>query len=216
MWKIFFRLLGLALLALLAVVVLVWYADREARLAGEGILFEEAGEVPAKEAGLVFGCAPTVSGRPNLYFKHRMEAAAALWHAGKVEGLLVSGDHSRQGYNEPEEMKRALVAAGVPESRIVCDYAGLRTLDSVVRAREIFGAESVVLVSQQFHNERAAYLAKAHGLDAVGLNAEKVTGYWAQKTERREVLARVKMWLDVVILKKNPKFLGQEEAAPWR
>lgn len=212
--KWFLRLLVLGFLALAGIFGLMWHADRVATNAGEGILFDVAEKVPPRDVGLVFGCSKTVGGRPNLYFTHRIEAASALWKAGKVKCLLVSGDNSNHGYNEPEDMKAALVKAGVPAEKVVCDFAGLRTLDSVVRAKEIFGTTSVVLVTQKFHNERAAYLAKAHGLDVVGLNAESVTGYWAKKTERREYFARTKMWLDVVVLKKEPKFLGGKESLP--
>lgn len=205
-------LLGL-FVAVVAFGFIAW-ADHAAESAGEGILYEDAASVPVTPVALVFGCAEIFKGRPNLYFKARIEAAAALWKAGKVECFIVSGDNHKVGYNEPEDMRAAMVEAGVPEEKIVCDYAGLRTLDSVVRAKEIFGAEKVVLVSQKFHNERAAYLAEAISLDVVGLNAESVTGPAARKTNLREKLARVKMWLDVNILRTRPKHLGDKETLP--
>lgn len=211
-WILRLVMFGFALAIILCLVV--WQSFQAAENAGEGILFDEVAEVPSRDVGLVFGCSKNVGDRPNLFFAHRIEAASALWKAGKVKCLLVSGDNSNHGYNEPEDMRIALIAAGVPRNKIVCDFAGLRTLDSVVRAKEIFGTTSVVLVSQKFHNERAAYIAKAHGLDVVGFNAENVTGYWAKKTERREYLARTKMWLDVAVLKKDPKFLGKKERLP--
>ncbi len=196
------------------VLSLVFYADRTATKAGEGKLFDEPSEVPDAPVALVFGCARIYQGRQNLYFKYRIEAAVALWEAGKVKCFIVSGDNHAHDYNEPREMKDAMVEAGVPSGKIVCDYAGLRTLDSVVRAKEIFGVEKVVLISQRFHNERAAYLAKSIGLEAVGLNARAVGGPSAKKNARREKLARVKMWLDVNVLKTGPKFLGKKEELP--
>ncbi|MFT6177705.1 MAG: SanA protein [Akkermansiaceae bacterium] len=193
---------------------LVFHADRAAQKAGEGVLFDAAAEVPETPVALVFGCAKMYQGRENLYFKYRIEAAVDLWKAGKVKCFIVSGDNHVKDYNEPQDMKDAMVDAGVPAEKIVCDYAGLRTLDSVVRAKEIFGAEKVVLISQKFHNERAAYLAESIGLEAAGLNAQSVGGPSAKSNTRREKLARVKMWLDVNILKTDPKFLGEKEELP--
>jgi len=212
--KSFRRIVLAGLLLTVGTVGIISWADRAAEKAGKGILYEEAASVPETPVALVFGCAKIFNGRPNLYFQARIEAAAALWKAGKVECFIVSGDNHVKGYNEPEDMKAAMVAAGVPAEKIVCDYAGLRTLDSVVRAKEIFGAEKVVLVSQEFHNERAAYLAESIGLNVVGLNAESVTGPAARKTDLREKLARVKMWLDVNILRTRPKHLGEKESLP--
>ena len=193
---------------------LIFGADRAARSAGEGRLYDRAEDVPAAPVGLVFGCAKIFQGRPNLYFAARIEVATVLWEAGKVECFIVSGDNHALGYNEPEDMKAAMVEAGVPKEKIVCDYAGLRTLDSVVRAKEIFGAEKVVLISQKFHNERAAYLANAIDLEVVGLNAQAITGPAARKTDQREKLARAKMWLDVNVLRTKPKFLGEKVKLP--
>lgn len=193
---------------------MIFWADHAASSAGEGKLFDEASEVPETPVALVFGCNKNFQGRKNLYFMHRIEAAADLWKAGKVKCFIVSGDNHSHDYNEPQDMKDAMIEAGVPGDKIVCDYAGLRTLDSVVRAKEIFGVEKVVFISQKFHNERAAYLAKSVGLEAVGLNARAVGGPSAKRNARREKLARVKMWLDVNVLKTDPKFLGQKEKLP--
>lgn len=193
---------------------LIFYADHAASKAAEGKLYEDASDVPETNVALVFGCNKSFQGRKNLYFKYRIEAAVAVWNAGKVKCFIVSGDNHFHDYNEPQDIKDALVAEGVPEDKIVCDYAGLRTLDSVVRAKEIFGVEKIVLISQKFHNERAVYLAESVGLEVVGLNAKSVTGPAARKTDSREKLARVKMWLDVNVLKTTPKFLGQKEELP--
>ena len=204
----------LGFMGLFVSVALIFWADRAAAKSAEGKLYNEVSEVPETLVALVFGCNKTFQGRQNLYFKYRIEAAVALWEAGKVKCFIVSGDNHSHDYNEPEDMKAALVEAGVPAEKIVCDYAGLRTLDSVVRAKEIFGVDEIVLISQKFHNERAAYLAESVGLETVGLNAQSVTGPAARKTDSREKLARVKMWLDVNILKTEPKFLGQKEELP--
>jgi SanA protein len=213
-FKMIYWLIGLGLLGVLVSAAFVFHADRVATKAGEGKLFSAADEVPEMPVALVFGCAKMYQGRENLYFKYRIEAAVALWKAGKVECFIVSGDNHAHDYNEPQDMMEAMIEGGVPDEKIVCDFAGLRTLDSVVRAKEIFGVEKVVLISQEFHNERAAYLAKSVGLEAVGLNAQSVGGPSAKSNLRREKLARVRMWFDVNILKTDPKFLGEKEELP--
>ena len=208
------RFLLLCFLLAVGFFLFVWYANYAATSAGKGVLFDDVNDVPKQRAGLVFGCSEKLGTRDNLYFKYRIQAAAELWHAGKVDFLIVSGDNREKYYNEPVAMRKALVKAGVPFDKVVCDYAGLRTLDSVVRAKKIFGLTEVTFVSQKFQNERAAYIAKANGMTVYGYNAQDVEGYAARKTEDREVLARVKMWLDVNITNKQPKHLGDKESVP--
>jgi SanA protein len=164
--------------------------------------------------GLVFGTTDRYKGRENRYFRYRIDAAVEVWKAGKVETLIVSGDNRTKFYNEPEKMKAALIEEGVPASRIVCDYAGLRTLDSVVRAKKIFGADKILVISQRFQNERAIYLAQANGIEAFGFNAEDVELQAGYKTKIREVGARVKMWLDVNFLDTAPAHLGEKVELP--
>ncbi|MFT5906086.1 MAG: SanA protein [Cryomorphaceae bacterium] len=218
-----FTLWGLTKLALLFGVIsitvfllLMWWANCAAQSAGEGVLYDDINELPDESnsqhrpdrVALVFGCAEKINGYNNLYFKYRIEAAHDLWKAGKVRGFIVSGDNSRDDYNEPEDMKQSLMKKGVPADKIVCDYAGLRTMDSVVRVEKIFGIKKVILVSQRFHNERAAYIAQKRGIDAIGYNAQDVKG---RETQKREYLARVRMWMDENILKTTPKYLGEKE-----
>ena len=179
------------------------------RSAARGRTYADAAIVPPRAVGVVLGCGPRLAnGRQNLYFRYRIEAAVALFQAGKVEYLLVSGDNHRRGYDEPTEMKDSLVRAGVPADRIVCDYAGFRTLDSIVRAREVFGQTRVTVISQEFHNQRAIYLARHRGLDAIGFNARAVGGRSEWRTACREQLARVRTLLDVYVLRTKPRFLG--------
>ena len=127
--------------------------------------------------GLVLGCSTNLAdGRPNPYFVHRIEAATALYAEGVVAYLLVSGDNGTRDYDEPTMIKAALVERGVPAHRIVLDYAGFRTLDSVIRAREVFGIDDFVVVSQRFHCERAVLLARRLGMHATGYAASDVPG----------------------------------------
>ena len=206
---------GLAMLAVIAIgVFAIAWANMAASWVARGKTYDRIDETPSSEVGLVFGTSDRTKGRENLYFKHRVEAAAALWKAGKIRTLIVSGDNRAHDYNEPEKMKRALTKLGVPAQHIVCDYAGLRTLDSVVRAKKVFGLDSILFISQRFQNQRAIYLAKAHGLEAIAHNARDVGPRSGFKTRVREIGARVKMWLDVNILDTEPKHLGERVMLP--
>ncbi len=172
-------------------------------------------EVPAMKVSLVLGCSEYLAnGNRNLYFAHRIKAALELYNHGKCEALLVSGDHGTLNYNEPAKMKAALIRGGVPEDRIHCDYAGFRTLDSVVRAKKVFGLNEFIVVSQAFHNERALYLAKEHGINAFGYDAADVRYRGGLKTRVREKLARVKTIFDVSFLRAQPRFLGTPISIP--
>lgn len=193
---------------------LLFAANRRIEKVAGKRVFDQVDLIPFRPTGLVLGTLPRLgNGRPNLYFEHRMDAAAALYRAGKVRYLLLSGDNRRHNYNEPEEMKKALLARGVPDSVLYLDYAGLRTLDSVVRAKEIFGQDSLTLISQRFHNERAIYLADAFGIPAVGYNAADVHDFSSLKVRIREWLARVKVFIDLAT-GKRPKHLGEKIEMP--
>ena len=192
------------LVSLLAVLV----CHRTIKQASRGFVYSSVATVPYNEVGLLLGTVPVLqNGRTNLYFQYRIEAAATLYRAGKIKYVLVSGDNRRHDYNEPEEMKKALMAAGVPEDAIVMDYAGLRTLDSIIRTDKIFGQKRFTVISQQFHNERAVYIARRHGLEAVGFNARDVDAMAGFKTRLREGLARVKAVADI-LTEKQPRHLG--------
>jgi SanA protein len=172
--------------------------------------FEQVADVPRAPVALVLGCAETLpDDRNNLYFGRRMDAAAELFRSGTVERLIVSGDNSTVSYDEPTAMKAALVARGVPEERIHCDYAGFRTFDSVVRAELVFGQRSFVVVSQRFHAERAVFLARSRGLEAWGYCAEAVGGGAGLRMRARETVARTAAVLDAHVLGTQPKFLGE-------
>jgi SanA protein len=141
---------------------------------------------------------------------YRMQAAADLFRQQKVDFLILSGDNSSRFYNEPAMMKACLARMGIPENRIYLDYAGLRTLDSVVRCQKIFGQSRFTIISQAFHNQRAIFIARHYGIGTVGYNAQDVEGSGGLKTELREVFARVKVFLDLYLLNKQPKYLGEK------
>lgn len=214
-WRKWMRRLFFGVLTIggLGLAFIAW-TNVAAVVAGAGRLHDDVDRIEEGSVGLVFGCDDRIDGRENLYFRYRIDAAAELWKAGKVRCVIVSGDNRTKHYNEPERMKQALVEAGVPAGMVVADYAGLRTLDSVVRAKEVFGVENVTFVSQRFQNERAAYLAQAQGMSFQGYNARDVEGQGGWKTRIREVGARVKMWLDVNVLETRPRYLGEREELP--
>ena len=173
-------------------------------------LYSDVMKIPHNKVGLLLGTAPvTPWGVHNNYYDYRINAATELFKAGKIDYILVSGDNHSTDYDEPSCMRDSLIVRGIPRDKIILDYAGFRTLDSVVRAKEIFGQDSITIISQQFHNERALYLAKRYEIEAVAYNAKDVE-YWKKKLKihGREYLARVKMFIDLYTGKK-PKFLGE-------
>jgi len=174
-------------------------------------LYDDVADIPTKPVGLVLGTSKYVAnGRINLYFQYRINAAARLFKAGKVQHLLVSGDNHTKAYNETVDMQQALIAEGVPKTAITLDYAGFRTLDSVVRAKKIFSLDELMIISQAFHNKRALFISDFYGLNAVGFNAQDVV-QTDIKTRLREFLARFKAVLDLYVLDTQPRYLGKQE-----
>ncbi len=172
--------------------------------------YDQVEQVPYNRVAVVLGTSKYLSGGgPNHYFKYRIKAAAELYNDAKVDFIIVSGDNATVQYNEPRQMRRALIKAGIPASAIYMDFAGFRTLDSVVRAKEVFGQDRFTVVSQGFHNERAIFIARHFGIDAVGFNAEDPSAYQGIRTRVREVFARLMGLLDLYVLDKGPKFLGE-------
>ena len=210
------RILKFAAIAV-ALMVLAWGASTIAvYVVSSGRVFdsESIDAVPRRRAAVVLGCAKTLSnGLGNLYFTYRIRAAAKLYKTGKVDCLIVSGDNHVKSYDEPSDMKASLAKAGVPADRIVCDYAGFRTLDTVVRAKKVFGLDSFIIVSQPDHVRRAVFIARGFGCDAYGYEAEDVTGRYSIKTTIREQFAKIAAVADVV-LRRSPKFLGPREKLP--
>lgn len=204
--------LGFVVVAVVASGWMVW-ANRTCERAANGKIFRSVDAVPVREVGLVLGTSKeTKRGRPNLHFNQRIEAAVALYRAGKVHHLLVSGDNHIATYDEPTDMLNALVAAGIPTNAITCDYAGFRTLDSVVRAKEVFGLSQCTIISEEFHCPRALWIAHQHGLDAIAFAAPDVSlKSWSLRAEFRERFARAWCAVDLYVLHRQPKFPGPRE-----
>lgn len=169
----------------------------------KGKVFDRIEDVAPTEYGLLLGTTPQARiGGNNYFFTYRIDATESLYKAGKITKILISGDeNSLGGINEPQCMKDTLVARGVPADAIVLDGKGFSTIESVVRARQVYGCSEVTIISQQFHNERAVYLAEQLRLDFSTLqayNAQSPRSKWAQITYCREYLARVKMFIDIL------------------
>lgn len=172
-------------------------------------------EIPHNKVALLLGTNPLNRlGRPNSYFINRINTAAELFHADKVDFIIASGDNHTSQYDEPTAMRDSLIAHGVPEERIILDFAGFRTLDSVVRAKKVFGCDSITIVSQDDHNARALYIAEACGLEAVAMSAPlRASRRVRIRLAIREWLARDKMMLDLWF-GKQPHFLGERITIP--
>lgn len=175
----------------------------------EDRIYRNVEDIPHNKVGLVLGTARhQVGGGVNPYYQNRIDATTQLFNAGKISYVLVSGDNGSVYYNEPNTIKKDLIAAGIPESRIYLDYAGFRTLDSMIRARIVFGLDSVTVISQEFHTERALFIASKKDLYAIGFSAKDVEGSRGLKVQLREYFARVKVFLDL-ILNTQPRFYGK-------
>lgn len=145
---------------LLVVVAFTLYVNIRVEQEAKGRIYTEMDSLPYNKVALLLGTNPINRwGRPNSYFTNRINTAAELYHAGKVDFIIASGDNHIRQYDEPTAMRDSLMAHGVPEDRIILDFAGFRTLDSVVRAKEVFGCDSLTIISQEDHNARALYLA---------------------------------------------------------
>ncbi|EAZ92067.1 SanA/YdcF family protein [Crocosphaera chwakensis] len=207
---------AIIIIFIVLIVSIDWYISNQF----EQFIYSDINQVPKRKIALVLGTSKYIqqSGETyyNAYYAYRVQAAAKLYQAGKIDGVLVSGDNSTQFYDEPSQMTQDLIKLGVPSQYITQDYAGFRTLDSIVRAKKVFGLENYTIVSQKFHCQRAIYIAQSKGQNPIAFSASNVQSFAGLKTRLREVLARFKAFLDCKILKINPKFLGKPETINYR
>lgn len=189
---------------LLAVGVVVTACNVSVISNADGRTFDDVSEMPHNSVGLLLATSPITScGEHNYYFDNRVKAAEELYKDGKVDLIIASGgDYTRtqkNGCDEPKAIHDSLVARGIPANKILLDYEGTRTLNSIAKAKQVYGLDSLILISQKSHNERAIYLADRYGLHAIGYNAEPspVCGK-RLKNAVREYLARVRMFMDIL------------------
>ena len=194
-------------------IIVVLFIDVFVNDSAKDRIYTSVQKVPKRGVALVLGTAKYIKkGKINYFYKYRIEAAVKLYNAGKVSAILVSGDNATRYYNEPARMKNDLIKLGIPKSKIYLDFAGFRTLDSILRAKEIFGLKKYIIVSQKFHLQRALFIADKSGVDAIGFVAYDIPRTTAAfKMRMREYAARVKAFLDIYVLHTTPKFFGKFE-----
>lgn len=207
--KKFYRYSVYASIAILSLLIVSnWHIEK----AYDDQVYTNITDFSGKRIGLVLGTIPKMkNGNDNLFYKYRIQAAIKLWREGKISHFVVSGDNHIKGYDEPSEMKKSLLKAGVPSNKITCDYAGFRTLDSVERLDKVFGQnKNVIIISQEFHNERALFLCNSFDIEAIAYNAKTPPKRNSIVTHLREVLARTKAFMDIYLLFTESKFLGEK------
>lgn len=204
--KVFLWGTGLITLGIAVVLLLNYWIIQST----DSQITDDISTLPKAQVGLLLGTIPTLTnGRANLYFTHRINAAVDLYKAGKVRHFILSGDNSNKNYNEPQAMLDALIRKGVPEAKMTLDYAGFRTLDSVVRSKAIFQQDKILIISQPFHTPRAVFIAKHFDIHATAYNARRVYRSAFSKVKMREYIARCLAVLDLYILQREPKFYGK-------
>ena len=195
----------------IAAIVITHQCNNAVEEGSKGFIYTDLNKIPANKVGVLLGTSRHLSnGSPNPFFYHRIKAASALFFSGKIRYILVSGDNRYFSYNEPREMRRELMRAGIPDTSIIMDFAGFRTLDSVVRAKKVFGLNKFTIISQEFHNERAIYIARFNDIDAVAYNAVDPPDDFTIKVRIREYFARAMVVIDLYLLNKKPYFLGSQ------
>lgn len=205
----------ICLVCIIAVLVCDQFVSNNAK----GQIYDDVESLPHRKVGLILGTSPisSWSGKRNLYFDYRIKAGAELYKADKVDWLVVSGgdySNTENGYDEPIAMRDSLIKLGVDSSYIILDYGGTNTLNSIAKMRDVYCQDSIIIISQKYHNERALYLAKRIGIDAIGFNAKTPgnrTSWW--RNRGREVLARIKMFVDLLIGRK-PDIITRDFDSP--
>lgn len=208
-WK---RVLRGAVIGLSFLIIFVLASNLWVVLSTRSKVLDDQQQLQKGRVALVLGTSHRmISGVPNPFFANRIATAAELYKNGKVSHFILSGDNRTRYYNEPLEMKKALMKQGVPPSAITLDHAGLRTLDSIVRCKEIFGQSTIIIITQPFHSYRALFISNYYHMDAVALVAQEPTQEIAAQVYLREYVARAKAILDLYILGTEPSHLGEKE-----
>lgn len=164
--------------------------------------------LPHCQVAVVLGAGLRPSGEPSPVLADRLEAGIELYRAGRVDKLLLSGDHGQHTYDEVNAMRRHMVDAGIPPDDVFLDHAGFRTFDTMYRARDVFGVERAIVVTQRFHLARSVYTARALGIEAWGYAADRRRYAYARRNALREILARARAFLDLHLRSTRPRYLG--------
>lgn len=218
-FKNFYHPWGLLLTSLFfSIVIALFGIDAMMVHQTKSSIYSDIKTIPPKKAGLLLGTSKYIrKGQKNYFYTYRIEAAASLFKAKKIDAIVISGDNSTKYYDEPTTMKNDLVAMGIPPRYITLDYAGFRTLDSIVRAKEIFDLDDYTIISQRFHLERALAIAIAKGDKAIGFVAKDIPDTpAAYRMKIREYFARGAAFIDLHILHREPKFHGKKVRVRYR
>lgn len=196
-------------LMLLGALVLLVVSYTYVEYVSRGKTYASTFRIPKNAVGLLLGTSPVSSytKKANPYYYYRIDAAVRLYKSGKIDRILISGDNSTKSYSEPDMMKEDLMKRGIPSTHIYLDFAGFRTLDSVLRAKKVFKLNRFTVISQEFHNERAICLAQCYDIQAVGYNAKDISKRKGIFVQIREIFARAKLVLDIMV-NEQPRFLG--------
>ncbi|NOH85894.1 vancomycin high temperature exclusion protein [Vibrio sp. 03-59-1] len=198
-------------ISLILLATVVFSIDRWVSWQAEDRIIQSSEQVDYFEVAVVLGTSKYLGRTLNEYYAHRIEAAIELYQDDKVDHFLLSGDNAHRSYNEPWTMKRDLLKANVSGEDIHLDYAGFRTLDSIVRAKEIFDTDDFLIITQKFHCERALFIAHSYDINAQCLAVSGPTHHSGFSIRFREIFARTKAFLDLYIINTQPKFLGPKE-----
>jgi len=192
-------------------ILLLLISDLVVRFSYSQFIYSTIDSIPEQKVGLLLGTNKYLkSGVENPYYQYRIDAAVELIRKGKIKYIIVSGDNRKINYNEPVQMRNDLVQLGVDSCIIYLDYAGFRTLDSIIRAHKIFGQQKFTIISQAFHNQRAVFIARQKNIEAIAYNARDVKMPRGLKVQIREIFARIKLMIDLYLINKQPKFLGEQ------
>lgn len=202
------RVVGAAVLVIAATVLTVLMVNLKIIRGGQVAIVQSIDEAPSSQVAIVLGARVFHGGRLSYVLADRVDTGIDLYRAGKVKKLLLTGDHGRTAYDEVNSMRRYALSKGVPPEDIFMDHAGFNTYDSMYRARDVFEVKSAIIVTQKFHLARSVYTARALGIDAVGVPADKHIYMKAALFDAREVLARVKAFVQIHVAHPKPRFLG--------
>ena len=202
--RVFFYLIGVIMTLIFAcnIIMLLSVSDH---------MYKSVETLPTNQVGLVLGTSDKLSdGDTNHFFVQRIDIAATLYQNGKIKHVLVSGDNRTKYYNEPLKMKKALQAKGIPEGAITMDFAGLRTLDSIVRSKLVFGQTKLTVITQSFHAYRALFIGKKYNMDVVAIESAPLPFSKTIKVKIREIFARTVAFWDLYVLNTGPRHLGDQ------
>jgi SanA protein len=205
MLRLILQLLKIVLIGVLSVVAVIGSMNAWILIDTFDYVYKDIDTIPFNSVGMVLGTSRmTRTGNPNQHFVTRMDAAAELYHSGKIQHIILSGDNMTRYYDEPKAMKAELLLRGVPDYSMTLDTAGFRTFDSVVRLKQVFGVNSCTIISEKYHVHRAVFISRHHDLNAIAYAADDVPFFYGLRSRSREILARVKAVLDIYFLDTQP------------